>query len=67
MNKVRWQRESNGTCVPYMFEEINKVWAWRRYNVSKQHTPDKEYLSKGYASFIQAKNAGYELAEAKLE
>lgn len=67
MNKVRWQREANGTCVPYMFEEHNKVWLWRRYTASKLHKPDKDYLSKGYASFIAAKKAGYEVVDAVLE
>lgn len=64
-NKVRWQRESDGTCVPYMFEEKNGRWAWYRYSASKACVPDHAYaISKGYASYVQARKMGYEVAEA---
>lgn len=66
--KVRWQRESeNGTAVPYMFEKHgDSPWRWYRYNRSRMYKGDKDYLSKGYASFIAAKNAGY-IIELKVE
>jgi len=70
VRKVRWQRESsNGKAVPYMFEELKSkpgYWTWVRYNVSKAYKADKDFLSKGYASFINAKKCGYKVVEAKL-
>jgi hypothetical protein len=63
--KVKWKREESGTCVPYMFEEINSIWAWRRYNVSKVNTPNK-FGSEGIASFMKALKLGYIVEQADL-
>lgn len=60
-NKVRWQREQNGTAVPYMYEN-NK---WVRYNQSRAYVPDFQYSSKGYASFVNALKLKYETEPLK--
>lgn len=65
--KVRWQREENGSAVPYMFEDLgNKRWGWIRYSASRIRQPDRDFLSKGYSSFLAAKKAGYLIDLPKL-
>jgi uncharacterized membrane protein len=61
MNKVCWKREKNGTCVPYIFEEINGHFCWRRYNTSSIYVPDTPNFSKGYLTFLKAKKLGFEI------
>lgn len=69
--RVRWQRESNGTCVPYMYEpapKSPKLGKWVRYNQSKAYRIDAGCIkgSDGYVSFQNALKMGY-VNEGKVE
>lgn len=58
-NKVRWQRQENGTAIPYVFECTNNHWCWKPYTSSKVYTPDKGNFSKGYLTFLNALKLNY--------
>lgn len=62
VNKIKWQRDGDSqTKVPFLYEEVNGIPMWRRYNASNmaQKMDEGKNFSKGYLTFLAALKAGY--------